>query len=101
VDVSHTNTLVPGSEERKIRSSFSLKADCLVYDLEDSVALGRKGAARSQVYDALQASPSQEDRKGQELAVRINAVASGMALDDLGVTVGGMGGDVWSGGRGS
>jgi citrate lyase subunit beta-like protein len=54
-----------------------------VYDLEDSVPLDRKGAARQKVFDALQAGKQNERC---ELAVRVNAVGSGFELDDLTVT---------------
>lgn len=47
-------TLVPGSDERKIHKSISVGADCIVYDLEDSVSLNKKGTARHMVIDALE-----------------------------------------------
>ncbi|KAJ1969846.1 hypothetical protein H4R34_006125 [Dimargaris verticillata] len=72
---------VPGSDESKVKKSLGSTADCVVYDLEDSVAANRKGAARELVYDALKLG--RED--GPELAVRINAVGSGLEFDDLNV----------------
>ncbi|OLY84879.1 Citrate lyase subunit beta-like protein, mitochondrial [Smittium mucronatum] len=45
---------VPCSEERKIRKSLSVPADCIMYDLEDGVSLNRKGQARELVSNALQ-----------------------------------------------
>lgn len=75
--------VVPGSDERKLKSSLSLAADCLVYDLEDGVAHNRKNIAREMVFDALEAS---EHRKAEK-AVRINAVGSGLEFDDLNVVV--------------
>ncbi|KAI8357506.1 Pyruvate/Phosphoenolpyruvate kinase-like domain-containing protein [Mortierella sp. GBAus27b] len=74
---------VPGSDERKLKSSLSLAADCLVYDLEDGVAHNRKNVAREMVFDALEAS---EHRKAEK-AVRINAVGSGLEFDDLSVVL--------------
>ncbi|KAF9418486.1 hypothetical protein BGZ94_009688 [Podila epigama] len=74
---------VPGSDERKLKSSLSLAADCLVYDLEDGVAHNRKNIAREMVFDALEAS---EHRKAEK-AVRINAVGSGLEFDDLNVVL--------------
>ncbi|KAG0365265.1 Pyruvate/Phosphoenolpyruvate kinase-like domain-containing protein [Gamsiella multidivaricata] len=74
---------VPGSDERKLKSSLSLGADCLVYDLEDGVAHNRKNIAREMVFDALEAS---EHRKAEK-AVRINAVGSGLEFDDLNVVL--------------
>ncbi|KAI9209244.1 Pyruvate/Phosphoenolpyruvate kinase-like domain-containing protein [Polychytrium aggregatum] len=74
---------IPGSEERKLNSSLKLKADCLVYDLEDGVAVNRKGAARQQVFNAFQTF----DVGRAEKAVRINAVGSGLEIDDLNVVL--------------
>ncbi|KAJ1973678.1 hypothetical protein H4R35_003991 [Dimargaris xerosporica] len=72
---------VPGSDEGKVKKSLGSTADCVVYDLEDSVAANRKGAARELVYDALKLGRD----GGPELAVRINAVGSGLEFDDLNV----------------
>ncbi|KAI8099536.1 Pyruvate/Phosphoenolpyruvate kinase-like domain-containing protein [Halteromyces radiatus] len=68
---------VPGSDERKIHKSISIGADCVVYDLEDSVSANKKGIARQQTIDALEAS----EHGKAEKAVRINAIGS----DDLNV----------------
>ncbi|CDH54133.1 citrate lyase beta subunit [Lichtheimia corymbifera JMRC:FSU:9682] len=72
---------VPGSDERKIHKSISVGADCIVYDLEDSVSLNKKGTARHMVIDALEAS----EHGKAEKAVRINAIGTGLELDDLNV----------------
>ncbi|CAO3617485.1 unnamed protein product [Cunninghamella blakesleeana] len=72
---------VPGSDERKIHKSISLEADCIVYDLEDSVSANKKGTARHMIIDALEAS----EHGKAEKAVRINAIGSGQELDDLNV----------------
>jgi citrate lyase beta subunit len=45
---------VPGSDERKIHKSITVGADCIVYDLEDSVSANKKGSARHMVIDALE-----------------------------------------------
>lgn len=50
------NFIVPGSEERKIKSSLKSSADSIVYDLEDSVAFNRKGIAREMVFNTLEVS---------------------------------------------
>ncbi|KAJ2557530.1 hypothetical protein EV175_001289 [Coemansia sp. RSA 1933] len=73
---------VPCSEERKIQKSFTSAADCIMYDLEDGVSLNRKGRARELVLEALAANTG-----GAELGVRINAVGSGLELDDLNVVL--------------
>lgn len=63
-----------------LEKSRGLNVDCVAYDLEDSVTPGRKAEARSNLRQFLQ----QERSRGiKEQAVRINAVETGMALDDL------------------
>ncbi|WFC98241.1 hypothetical protein MYAM1_000966 [Malassezia yamatoensis] len=56
--------------------SRSVEADALVFDLEDSVAAHRKGAAQSMVLQALRAMPSESP----ELCVRINAPSTDRTL---------------------
>ncbi|KAJ3020960.1 cytochrome c1 [Thoreauomyces humboldtii] len=74
---------VPGSDERKLNSSRKLAADSVIYDLEDSVPMNRKGAARELVFQALE----QYDIGKTEKTVRINAVGSGLEIDDLNVVL--------------
>ncbi|KAL4941550.1 hypothetical protein BDV06DRAFT_178888 [Aspergillus oleicola] len=71
---------IPGSSQRFIDKSRSLTADCVAYDLEDSVTPHKKAEARSLVRRTLDepAPPSIRER-----AVRINSVDSGLALADL------------------
>ncbi|KAG2183217.1 hypothetical protein INT43_006221 [Umbelopsis isabellina] len=83
VYVNELPILVPGSDERKLHKSISVGADCIVYDLEDSVAASKKGSARQMIMDALEAS----EHGKAEKAVRINAVGSGLELDDLNVVL--------------
>ncbi|KAI9375974.1 citrate lyase [Aspergillus egyptiacus] len=71
---------IPGSSQRFIDKSRSLTADCVAYDLEDSVTPHKKAEARSLVRRALdQPAPAGI----RERAVRINSVDSGLALADL------------------
>ncbi|OKL63916.1 hypothetical protein UA08_00478 [Talaromyces atroroseus] len=71
---------VPGSSQRFLDKSRSLAADCVAYDLEDSVTPHKKAEARTLVRRALdQPAPLQI----RERAVRINSVDSGLALGDL------------------
>ncbi|CAI7659573.1 hypothetical protein PENPOL_c006G02658 [Penicillium polonicum] len=71
---------VPGSSQRFLDKSRSLTADCVTYDLEDSVTPHMKAEARSLVRRAIdQAAPPGI----RERAVRINSVDSGLALGDL------------------
>jgi citrate lyase beta subunit len=61
---------VPGSEERKLAKAPSLGADAVILDLEDGVAEGRKGAARTLIQSFL---PAQPMGRGIEWFVRVNA----------------------------
>ncbi|KAJ5898956.1 Pyruvate/Phosphoenolpyruvate kinase [Penicillium taxi] len=71
---------VPGSSQRFLDKSRSLAADCVTYDLEDSVTPHMKAEARSLVRRAMdQPKPTGM----RERAVRINSVESGLALGDL------------------
>ncbi|KAJ5295971.1 hypothetical protein PENANT_c001G04000 [Penicillium antarcticum] len=71
---------VPGSSQRFLDKSRSLTADCVAYDLEDSVTPHMKAEARGLVRRAIdQAAPAGI----RERAVRINSVDSGLALGDL------------------
>ncbi len=69
---------VPGDSERKLLRARSSAADALILDLEDSVAQARLATARGMVAEALRAP-----RSGQRLWVRVNALTSAEALDDL------------------
>ncbi|PWN29059.1 beta subunit of citrate lyase [Jaminaea rosea] len=73
---------VPGSSDKMIRKSHSIEVDTLIFDLEDSVANHRKGAARESVYHGLRSASSS---KGPQRAVRINPPSSdeNLASDDL------------------
>jgi citrate lyase subunit beta-like protein len=57
-----------------------LTADCVAYDLEDSVTPGRKEDARSNIRRFLE-QPKVSGIK--ECAVRINAVGSGYEAQDI------------------
>ncbi|KAJ5224522.1 uncharacterized protein N7469_008025 [Penicillium citrinum] len=71
---------VPGSSQRFLDKSRSLAADCVAYDLEDSVTPHMKAEARGLVRRAIdQPTPAGI----RERAVRINSVDSGLALGDL------------------
>ena len=67
---------VPGDSERKFAKAHSAGADALILDLEDSVAPAAKPAARAAVGERLGAAPGR-------CFVRINALDSGLALEDL------------------
>jgi citrate lyase subunit beta/citryl-CoA lyase len=71
---------VPGDSERKQAKAIGSGADALILDLEDSVAVAQLPAARQRVRELLQ---SQTDRSRQQLWVRVNALSSGILLQDL------------------
>ena len=76
---------VPADSERKLARGLESGADALILDLEDSVAAANRPAARRLARDFLDAhSPDRILRY-----VRINPLASGLALDDLAATVAG------------
>lgn len=63
-----------------LEKSRGLTVDCIAYDLEDSVIPSKKSDARTAIRKFL----AQPRSKGiRENAVRINAVETGLALDDL------------------
>ncbi|KAI1083097.1 beta subunit of citrate lyase [Whalleya microplaca] len=73
---------VPASSPRMLMKSLGLASDNITYDLEDSVTPAAKPEAR----DALRAhltGLSSRPASVAELAVRINAVSTPYALDDL------------------
>lgn len=57
---------VPGSDPRKLAKSFTSPADAIIYDLEDSVATGQKGAARQNVFECV---PTSRIRSGTDLVL--------------------------------
>jgi citrate lyase subunit beta / citryl-CoA lyase len=70
---------VPGANAAMVSNAFIYNADALMFDLEDSVILREKDAARRLVYHALQ-HPLYQDR---ETIVRVNALDSEYGLHDL------------------
>ena len=76
---------VPADSERKLARGLESGADALILDLEDSVAASNHPTARRLARDFLEAhGPDRILRY-----VRINPLASGLALDDLAATVAG------------
>ena len=73
---------VPGDSDKKLAKGTGSGADALIADLEDSVAAGRKEAARRVTLEFLRAG-----RGRQLIFVRINALDTPHALDDLACVV--------------
>ena len=72
---------MPGDSERKLAKGESCGADVLILDLEDAVTAERRPAGRALVRAYLSARRGAARRP--ELWVRINPLASGIALADL------------------
>ncbi|GMV62665.1 MAG: citrate lyase subunit beta [Parvibaculum sp.] len=70
---------VPADSEKKLSKAASCGADALILDLEDSVALSAKDAARS----AAAAYLNTADRSGPKLVLRINALDTPFWEKDL------------------
>lgn len=76
---SRSALFVPGNRPDWIEKAVGYGADTLILDLEDSVPDREKAAARGIVKTGVQLLRA----KGQACAVRINAFATGLTLDDL------------------
>lgn len=70
---------VPGNNPSMIKDAHIFGADTLMFDLEDSVSIHEKDAARFLVYQALKSI----DYEGTEIAVRINGLDTPYGLEDL------------------
>ena len=69
---------VPASAERFIAKAHERGADAIILDLEDAVAPQEKVRARSVLREAVPSA----GRNGATIFVRINALSTGLALDD-------------------
>jgi citrate lyase subunit beta/citryl-CoA lyase len=76
---------VPADSERKLARGLESGADALILDLEDSVAAANRLIARKLARGFLEAHTSERIAR----YVRINPLASGLALDDLAATIAG------------
>ncbi|MGD0185685.1 MAG: CoA ester lyase [Roseiarcus sp.] len=72
---------VPGDDERKLAKALSSGADALIVDLEDSVALSAKPAARAAAAAFLRETRALAPRP--RLFVRVNPLDGGLADADL------------------
>jgi citrate lyase subunit beta/citryl-CoA lyase len=74
-----TMLYVPGNNPGMIKDAGIYNADCIMFDLEDSVPVTEKDSARFLVYEMLQTI----DYPRKELIVRVNALDTRMGIDDL------------------
>ncbi|AWH88390.1 citrate (pro-3S)-lyase subunit beta [Limnobaculum parvum] len=77
--VRRSMLFVPGANAAMVSNSFIYSADAIMFDLEDSVALREKDAARLLVFHALQHPMYQSI----ETVVRVNALDSEFGIKDL------------------
>lgn len=76
---------VPADSPRKLQKALTSGADALILDLEDSVAAAAKPAARRAAAEFLQHAASLES--APRMIVRINALDTGLADEDLDAVV--------------
>src|SRR5215468_5402381 len=72
---------IPGDDGKKLAKGVGCGADALILDLEDSVSVARKAAARSITAQYIAATRALERRP--LLYVRINALDTALWEDDL------------------
>jgi citrate lyase subunit beta/citryl-CoA lyase len=70
---------VPAANEKALAKVSSLACDCVVVDLEDSVAPAQKAAARERMRDFV----AERGESGPEIVVRVNALSSEWGSADL------------------
>lgn len=70
---------VPGNNPGMIRDAYIYGSDSIMFDLEDSVSIHEKDAARFLVHSAL----TSINYGKKELVVRINDLGSGLGVQDL------------------
>jgi citrate lyase subunit beta/citryl-CoA lyase len=71
---------VPGDSERKLEKAFATEADVIIVDLEDSVAIDRKPAAREIAASFIRAK---RDGIRARIYVRVNDLLTGLTDADL------------------
>jgi citrate lyase subunit beta/citryl-CoA lyase len=76
---------IPADSEKKLAKAFASDADCLILDLEDSVAPEAKQKARDQAHAFLADAVPRTPRP--RLYVRVNGLKSGLAEADLGAVM--------------
>ena len=69
----------PGDSDKKMTKASGIGADCVILDLEDSVAAQRKPVAREMVAEFLRGART----PGVKFYVRVNPLDSGLAQHDI------------------
>ena len=70
---------VPATNEKALANLPSIDCDCVIVDLEDSVAPVQKAAARQRLMEFF----AQHERGHREMVIRINALSGEWGADDL------------------
>jgi citrate lyase subunit beta/citryl-CoA lyase len=76
---------VPADSQKKLEKGFGSGADALIIDLEDSVVLERKAAARIAAAEFIRAAVAAAPRP--HIMVRVNGLTTGLTDDDLAAIV--------------
>jgi citrate lyase subunit beta / citryl-CoA lyase len=76
---------IPADSEKKLAKGFASGADCLILDLEDSVAPEAKQKGRDQAFTFLADTVPKSPRP--RLYVRVNGLESGLTEADLGAVM--------------
>lgn len=74
-----TMLYIPGNQPGMIQDAGIYPADCIMFDLEDSVSVTEKDSARFLVYEALNSI----DLSAREYLVRINSPDTEIGMEDL------------------
>ncbi len=74
---------VPGNRRSMLEKATGFATDAVVADLEDSVPIAEKAAARDLVADMVPALA----KAGQRIVVRVNSLDTGLAEDDIAAVV--------------
>jgi citrate lyase subunit beta/citryl-CoA lyase len=83
VELLRSLIFVPGNRRDMLEKAVTFPADILVPDMEDSVPLSEKAAARDVIADMLPIL----DRAGRRSVVRVNALDTGLLEEDLNAAV--------------
>lgn len=78
IELYRTLFFVPGNDPGKIVKAEIYKADCIIYDLEDSVSVFEKDSARILVRRALE-----QIRPSCKIGIRINPADTAFYMDDI------------------
>lgn len=74
---------VPGNDDKKLSKIFSTKADCVILDCEDGVAMSKKNEAREKIRSLFDTDERVQNNLDGKFAVRINPAETSLAIDDI------------------